>query len=845
MNSAPFTHPEHHLSLSFPFFIRSETPKYPSSPILQTLQRLQKIQEMQLRKSINTPRRFADGPNPNHTHTHHTFTSPRCTRPAFPSPYVDFDPNLPPAAFPTLTPTEAARKLLRRIGLDEERRKKKERLGRQLEEGEREERRKDIRNGNGNGIEHEIEHEVEIGKKKGVPMPIQIQTQVQAQQFGKVDSHAGKRALWNKIVTAPGINESDVHALRDQNPNKGLTDRTVASAQSRSTSLRKSVLRSNTMNVDPMTGRIIGRLLEWREPNPIGYDPQWSNDIENSVYADNIKKIKTFAREGSANVFVRQCEVGEDDDGEKEKSDGLEQDDTQDEGTNTTWDDLTPALQLEIATNLAETSSFTEMASRLGLSKDQQVKLIALSREYNARFDAEERILASIRANMHDASLSRVAVRMDDTVSDRGRVPQLTYNMAIDKHVKELGAASGGGDGCERRFDLFVVSRADLKKAHGFLEGRGLGAEIAGEWGYGVPYGGNRNLGGGESGESEIANVHDSSRNADGQGLRSDGITSSVSARSDRALDNDVYQDLTMSDGANKRTYGNYRRSSAGERPQTRLSHAAAHAPHPQVRRRDPTQIDNRHDVPSRSGKIRADAPGSKPPQQRGAPTKKTFPKQTVQQPRQQQQLQKQIPKEPPNAADPPRKRARQDTALQIGRTPSSDNTDPIGRLQQRVPSPTGSTTSAVARGAGDRAMRSQEARRLPARYSDPQVELIDPAPMSGRRGLRGGGDDDGDGDGGDGDGGGRTGRLFGDEIDLMRMRERHQGNDLQGRSMLDDGRRAESRDVEGTIGHDRKERADSTMPTVLTTPVKRKYTKKDPYYWGVKRGWSSKRIGG
>lgn len=52
---------------------------------------------MELRKKVKRPQRYEPEPD---THLQETYT-PHALRPAFPSPFVDFNPDLPPATFPT------------------------------------------------------------------------------------------------------------------------------------------------------------------------------------------------------------------------------------------------------------------------------------------------------------------------------------------------------------------------------------------------------------------------------------------------------------------------------------------------------------------------------------------------------------------------------------------------------------------------------------------------------------------------------------------------------------------------------------------------------------------------
>ena len=60
---------------------------------------------MQLRKKVNPPKRYK--PELKDSAFEQRYT-PSTDRPIFDIPYVDFDPQLPPAAFPTLDPAEVA-----------------------------------------------------------------------------------------------------------------------------------------------------------------------------------------------------------------------------------------------------------------------------------------------------------------------------------------------------------------------------------------------------------------------------------------------------------------------------------------------------------------------------------------------------------------------------------------------------------------------------------------------------------------------------------------------------------------------------------------------------------------
>ncbi|KAJ5578281.1 uncharacterized protein N7459_007245 [Penicillium hispanicum] len=138
---------------------------------------------------------------------------------------------------------------------------------------------------------------------------------------------------------------------------------------------------------------------------------------------------------------------------------------------NPTWDDLNPALQVEIIENMLKTENWRSICGKLGLKADDRRKVHSYLDIRNKQIRRENKQLARMR----DSQL-RALMRIDNSDVKCNNVPhQLVLRKLTRKTTRKL---------LESEYtDLLMCQAADVLAARQYLHQRELPRDLAGDWG--------------------------------------------------------------------------------------------------------------------------------------------------------------------------------------------------------------------------------------------------------------------------------------------------------------------------------------------------------------------------
>ena len=139
---------------------------------------------------------------------------------------------------------------------------------------------------------------------------------------------------------------------------------------------------------------------------------------------------------------------------------------------NPTWDELNPALQVEIVENMLKTNNWKSTYRKLRLNADARHKIRSFLNTRNKQIRRENKLLAHMRE-----SQLRTLMRIDNSDVKRNKVPhQLVLRKFTKKTTRKL---------LESEYtDLLMCQAADVLAARQYLHQLGLPRELAGDWGH-------------------------------------------------------------------------------------------------------------------------------------------------------------------------------------------------------------------------------------------------------------------------------------------------------------------------------------------------------------------------